>query len=87
MVLHTQDHQTLRTTLIITLNHDHLIIIEMEIVHDDHSHVIIFVTSENISTRFQTKYKQTIQCPTLEIQTQKMSPRKHSSNNNLMIYF
>ena len=51
-VYHTQEHQTLRTTLIIALDHNRLIIIEIEIVHEDHSLIIDFVTSEIILTRF-----------------------------------
>ena len=46
MVHHTQDHQTIRTTLIIALDHNHLIIIEMEMVHDNQSRVIDCVTSK-----------------------------------------
>ena len=50
MVHHTHDppiirinlHITLTTHIQITLDHNHLIIIEVEIVHDDHSHVINF---------------------------------------------
>ena len=41
----------------------------MEIVKDDQSHVIDFVTSETISTCFQIKNKQTTQCKTLKMQT------------------
>ena len=37
-----------RKTLIIALDHNHLNIIEMEIVHDNHSYVMDLVTSETI---------------------------------------
>ena len=52
VVHHNQYHQTHRTNLIIALDHNQLIIIEMEIVHDDHSRVIDFVTSEIILNLF-----------------------------------
>ena len=59
--------------LTIALDHNHLTIIEMEIVKDDQSHVIDFVTSETISTRFQIKNKQTTQCKTLKMQIHNVS--------------
>ena len=84
VVHHTQDHQILWTTLTITLDHGHLTKIGMEFVQDNHSHVINFVTSENILTNFQIRNQQTAQLLTLKIRTHKMSRRKHSSNNSLM---
>ena len=58
MVHHTQDPPTIRTnpfiTLIthiqITLDYNHLPIIEMEIVHNDHSHAIDFAMLETTIT-------------------------------------
>ena len=85
VVHHTQEHHILRITIIITLDHNHRSIIGMEIVHDSRSHVIDFVTSETILIHFSIKNKQTTQRLTLKILKHRMSPRKHSSNNNLMI--
>ena len=52
MVHHTQDHHILRITLIISLDNNHITIIGNEIIHDDHSHVIDFVTSETVLLQF-----------------------------------
>ena len=48
VVYHTQDYQTHKILPTIMLNHTHLIIENMEIVNDNHSHGIDFVTSETI---------------------------------------
>ena len=52
VVHYTQDHQNHKIPLTIILDHNLLTIIELEIVHDDHSCVIDFVTSKFTLTRF-----------------------------------
>ena len=53
---------------------------------ENYSRVMDFVKSKIMLTRFLVKNRQTAQCLTLKKQTRRMSPRKHSSNNNLMIF-
>ena len=76
---HTQDPQiltirlviTLRIHIQITLDHNQLIIIEMEINHDDLFLVIDIITYDTTLTHFKTANKQTTQFLILKIQRHK----------------